>query len=95
MAFEYLSQLLEGQLGELGAASKAPHILICLFVLKKRILTRFTSPPVLASMETKCTKLGKELVTLPPTNVLHYELLLCLLHFQRLTAFLWLGKSVD
>lgn len=46
-------------------------------------------------METKCTKLGKELVTLLPTNVLHYELLLCLLHFQRLTAFLWLGKSVD
>lgn len=44
-------------------------------------------------METKCTKLGEALMTSLPTGVLDHAFLLCLLHFQLITAFLWLGKS--
>ena len=41
------------------------------------------------------TKLRGELALPPQPHVLHYKLLLCLLHFQLITAFLWLGKSLD
>ena len=51
--------------------------------------------PSVFFLETEYTKLRGELALLPQPHVLHYKLLLCLVHFQLIIAFLWLGKSLD
>lgn len=70
------SYFLEGQLGEMSVADEATT-LICLF-LKENTPTCFTVPSLLAFMAIECTRLREESTAPTP----HWELLLCLLHFQ-------------